>query len=148
MVTNNKKGKTMWPTIPNIMLVLLMTLSIFSKTSVATPISNITTQDFSISILDPEDDTQIPLNKLHSWKIKVILHEGDPNSEVMFKITGGMESHGHGLPTSPIVTATNNPGEYIVTGLKFQMRGEWFLSWKIKTPHKEYPVQKILFTVH
>ena len=42
-------------------------------------------------------------------------------------IQGGMPAHGHGLPTAPQATATEQAGEYAIKGLKFSMPGEWVL---------------------
>jgi len=46
-------------------------------------------------------------------------------------IDGGMKAHGHGLPTSPKLTATNIPGQYKIEGLKFSMPGDWVIGFKI-----------------
>lgn len=52
-------------------------------------------------------------------------------SDANISIDGGMKAHGHGLPTSPEVIATDTPGKYKIEGLKFSMPGEWIVGFKI-----------------
>jgi len=49
-------------------------------------------------------------------------------------ISGGMDAHGHGLPTSPFVTSYLGQGKYLIEGLLFNMSGEWNLQFAIKSP--------------
>lgn len=57
-------------------------------------------------------------------------------------IDGGMPLHGHGLPTSPVLTALEKTGTYRIDGLKYNMPGAWLLGFKIKTPAGE---DKVIF---
>ena len=62
------------------------------------------------------------------------LKRGDENmSDAKVSIDGGMESHGHGLPTQPQIIATEVPGQYKIEGLKFTMPGEWMVGFKVLT---------------
>ena len=88
-----------------------------------------------LSIISPKGNatfTRFPLNAIHSWLIKIENTNGTPVVESSIGIKGGMEAHGHALPTSPKVIATNKPGEYKIHGLKFQMIGEWFVELTIQ----------------
>lgn len=57
-------------------------------------------------------------------------------------IDGGMPLHGHGLPTSPLLTALESAGTYRIDGLKYNMPGAWLLGFKIFTAQGE---DKIIF---
>nr|CAA6829668.1 MAG: Unknown protein [uncultured Thiotrichaceae bacterium] len=63
----------------------------------------------------------------------------DPASPL---IDGGMPLHGHGLPTSPVLTALEKTGTYRIDGLKYNMSGAWLLGFKIKATQGE---DKIIF---
>jgi len=43
-----------------------------------------------------------------------------------------MPAHGHGLPTQPRVSADLGGGEYQLSGLKFNMAGEWVLVFDVQ----------------
>lgn len=80
----------------------------------------------SVSLLSPVDS--IPLNEIHEWRIYLTDADGQPLSNIEFEVNGGMEAHGHALPTQPVVKAGNEKGEYLIQGLKFQMTGLWFVN--------------------
>lgn len=46
-------------------------------------------------------------------------------------VEGGMPTHGHGLPTSPILRPLDKPGTYRIDGLKYNMPGAWLLGFRI-----------------
>ena len=71
------------------------------------------------------DKDQIPMNEIHSWQLKITKNDAPINGG-QFKITGGMDAHGHALPTKPKVIEKSN-GTYQIKGLKFQMPGLWFV---------------------
>ena len=56
---------------------------------------------------------------------------GKPVADARITLDGGMPQHGHGLPTSPMVSADQTAGEYRVEGLKFTMTGWWELRFAI-----------------
>lgn len=58
------------------------------------------------------------------------------------QIDGGMPLHGHGLPTSPVLTALEKTGTYRIDGLKYNMFGAWLLGFKINAAQGE---DKIIF---
>jgi hypothetical protein len=80
----------------------------------------------------PEAGT-MPIGKFHSWVIGVVDGEGKPVDGAQITIGGGMEAHGHGLPTAPKVTHARGKGEYLVEGMKFTMSGEWTLAFVIRS---------------
>ncbi|TXH70185.1 MAG: hypothetical protein E6Q83_06570 [Thiothrix sp.] len=54
-------------------------------------------------------------------------------SEAKISIDGGMPSHGHGLPTAPVVSPLDGQGHYRIDGLQYNMPGAWLLGFMIKT---------------
>ena len=56
------------------------------------------------------------------------------STDATITVDGGMPQHGHGLPTSPAVSADLGAGKYRVEGLKFTMTGWWQLRFAITAP--------------
>ena len=77
---------------------------------------------FLITLLPP---ATIPVQEIHSWKIKVATPDGKPVTKALVYMNGGMPEHGHGMPTRPAVTAEISEGTYLVEGVKFSMPGRW-----------------------
>jgi hypothetical protein len=73
----------------------------------------------------------IAINQLHSWTIHVTGPDGQPVSDAVIAVDGGMPQHGHGLPTQPQVTQSLGNGDYLVEGMKFQMAGWWVVDFNI-----------------
>ena len=71
------------------------------------------------------DTDVVPLNQIHTWTLTVTPPDGAVVENAEILVDGGMPQHGHGLPTSPQVTAYLGNGEYRVEGLRFQMTGWW-----------------------
>jgi hypothetical protein len=78
----------------------------------------------------------IPLNRIHSWRLHVQDAGGAAVKDATFVVGGGMPQHGHGLPTAPRVTKNLGGGDYLVEGLRFQMRGWWVVSFEITSGGK------------
>ncbi|BCH32162.1 auxin-binding protein [Mesorhizobium sp. L-8-10] len=57
--------------------------------------------------------------------------DGKPVEGAHITVGGGMPQHGHGLPTSPEVTAYLGDGRYRVEGVRFNMSGWWELKFAI-----------------
>ncbi|MGB5323859.1 MAG: FixH family protein, partial [Pseudomonadales bacterium] len=68
-----------------------------------------------------------------SWTVQ-FERDDKPFSLISIAITGGMPSHGHGLPTQPRVTAQLGDGRYRVEGIKFTMPGRWQLVFNVGSP--------------
>jgi hypothetical protein len=84
---------------------------------------------FNVSWRSDTDD--VPLNQIHTWTLTVTTPDGTPVENAEILVDGGMPQHGHGLPTSPQVTAYLGNGEYRVEGLRFQMTGWWEVKFNI-----------------
>ena len=82
---------------------------------------------------DPE---AIPVNVLHSWKLKVETADGKPVKDAEITLEGIMPEHGHGMPTQPKVTKNYGDGTYLVEGMKFSMPGWWVMTFSIKAEGK------------
>lgn len=78
-------------------------------------------------------DSVIEIGKLQSWIVRVHASGGLPAYPANITIGGGMQGHGHGLPTQPIVTAYNGGGEYLVEGVRFSMEGMWTFSVHVES---------------
>lgn len=79
---------------------------------------------YSVTIR-PDGDV-IPIGRFHGWSLRVLGADGAP-VDARIEIGGGMEAHGHGLPTAPKAVPTKSRGEYRIEGLKLTMAGEWTL---------------------
>lgn len=75
----------------------------------------------------------VPIGSLQTWRLEVATPEGEQVRDATVTVNGDMPGHGHGLPTSPIVTAQED-GSYLLEGLKFQMGGWWYTEFKISSP--------------
>ena len=64
------------------------------------------------------------------------LHDsaGNPVEAAAIDVDGGMQEHGHGLPTDPRVTRELGEGKYLVEGLRFNMGGWWQLTFDVSGP--------------
>lgn len=82
---------------------------------------------------DPE---AVPVDKLHSWKLKVETADGKPVKDAEIAVSGTMPEHGHGMPTQPEVTKNYGDGTYLVEGMKFSMMGWWVVNFNIKAGGK------------
>jgi len=87
----------------------------------------------------------VPVNKIHSWTLKVETPDGQPLTDANIIVDGDMPEHGHGLPTQPEVTQELDGGEYIVEGMKFSMPGWWVITFSIQTQDRGDTVSFNLF---
>jgi len=78
------------------------------------------------SVIEP-----VPVNKLHSWNLKVMTADGKPVKDARILVLGDMPEHGHGFPTVPEVSAGMEEGQYLIEGLKFSMPGWWVVTFHI-----------------
>lgn len=79
----------------------------------------------------------IVINRIHRWVLRVETAEGHPVSGAQITMQGGMPEHDHGLPTRPRVTASHDPGGYLIEGIRFHMNGRWELEFTINTGSDE-----------
>lgn len=59
--------------------------------------------------------------------------QGQAITDAKISMDGGMPSHGHGLPTAPVVSALDGQGHYRIDGLQYNMPGAWLLGFMIQT---------------
>lgn len=87
------------------------------------------TRNFRVSYFT--DVTPVPINKLHSWKLRVKTPQGKPVTGATIRVDGDMPAHGLGLPTKPRVTREIDDGVYLIEGMKFNMPGQWIVEFDI-----------------
>jgi hypothetical protein len=80
--------------------------------------------------IEPENGP-LQMGVLHCWVLALKTAAGQPVEDAKIAVDGGMPQHGHGLPTSPAVTANLGGGKYRVDGMKFTMSGWWELRFAI-----------------
>lgn len=73
-----------------------------------------------------------PLNRIHSWLLRIETKGGEPVIGAEVDADGGMPAHRHGLPTQPVVREIGN-GDYLVEGIKFSMTGHWEMWFEIRS---------------
>ncbi|QDZ03477.1 auxin-binding protein [Nitratireductor mangrovi] len=78
----------------------------------------------------PEKDP-IEQGVLHGWVVTLTTPAGEAVEGAAIAVGGGMPDHGHGLPTSPEMTAELGEGRYQVEGVRFNMGGWWVLEFEI-----------------
>lgn len=67
----------------------------------------------------------VPLNTIHTWKLRVERTDGSAVTGAEVLVDGTMPEHGHGLPTKPRMTQELGNGVYLIEGMKFNMPGWW-----------------------
>jgi len=77
----------------------------------------------------------IEINQMHSWTLHITA-DGEPVSDAVLAVEGGMPKHDHGLPTRPRITEELGEGDYQLGGMRFHMRGDWEVSIEIKAAGK------------
>ena len=83
--------------------------------------------EFEVTV-QTQNEISLPIGDYHNWIITVKTQSGEPVKAALFSISGGMPSHGHGLPTQPMVSKYLEGGRYLLEGVKFNMAGSWLLS--------------------
>ncbi|MEM1437982.1 MAG: cytochrome c peroxidase [Pseudomonadota bacterium] len=92
----------------------------------AEPLSTLSANGHYRVELRPLDAT-VPINAFHDWELRITSAEGAPLEPRQLAVFGGMPGHGHGLPSSPEITERFEPGRYRVSGMRFNMAGQWEL---------------------
>ena len=70
----------------------------------------------------------IAINLIHNWVLHVETADGQPVTNAVITVSGGMPAHDHGLPTLPRMTQSLGNGEYLLEGMRFHMNGYWEIS--------------------
>ena len=105
---------------------LVSSLSATSQESTFTIASRLGNKLSISSLLLP-----LQINRIHSWEIELRNANGSPIEGASIEVIGGMPAHDHGLPTQPQVTASTDPGIYLVEGIRFHMPGDWEMTFSI-----------------
>ena len=80
---------------------------------------------YRVEITTPEP---LLVGPLHEWHIQITDTRTTLEPELMqFAVSGGMEAHGHGLPSQPSISGHQPDLGYTVAGMRFNMPGEWFV---------------------
>ena len=96
-----------------------------------------------VATLDAQAKT-VALRDFLEWTVEVRNKHGDPVHPARFAIGGGMPGHGHGLPSQPRVTEHLAGGKYLISGLQFNMAGDWVLIFDIES---ESSVDRVSFEI-
>ncbi|MEP9396051.1 FixH family protein [Mesorhizobium sp. KR2-14] len=112
----------------------LLAVALMAFTRLQSEPSSVSAPNFALSkpsengaylvAIEPEAPP-VKVGELHSWVVTVKMPDGKPLDDASIAVDGGMPAHGHGLPTSPRVTAQLGEGRYRVEGVKFNMGGAW-----------------------
>ena len=73
----------------------------------------------------------IKVGRMHTWNVVVTTTSGAPVDSAQITVEGGMPQHGHGLPTTPLVTTHLGEGNHVIEGMKFNMGGWWVVKLAI-----------------
>lgn len=95
-----------------------------------------TSKNGIFKVLYTAEPAAIPVNQIHSWKLKIETADGKAVKDAEIAIEGTMPEHGHGLPTQPKVTKNFGDGTYLVEGIKFSMPGWWVMTFQVKAEGK------------
>lgn len=66
-------------------------------------------------------------------QIELLNGQSQVINDAKISLDGGMPSHGHGLPTAPVVSLLDEQGHYRIDGLQYNMPGAWLLGLIIQT---------------
>ena len=112
-----------------------------NKTQEAFHISAISKQQLFRVEFQTEKEIKLPINQFHNWVITVKDENDLPVYPALFSLSGGMPSHGHGLPTEPKVTKHLENGQYLLEGVKFNMDGQWTFRLNVSTRDRQDSVE-------
>jgi hypothetical protein len=80
-------------------------------------------------------DQPIRQRQLLAMRVAITDNTATPVANATIAVDGGMPSHGHGLPSRPRASPTQDIGVYEIDGLRFNMGGWWELRLAIMSPH-------------
>ncbi|WP_127598894.1 FixH family protein [Nitratireductor alexandrii] len=83
----------------------------------------------------------VETGELHGWVLTLTVPDGTPVEDAQIEVGGGMPDHGHGLPTSPEMTAYLGDGRYRIHGVRFNMGGWWVLDFTVRAEPGEDTVR-------
>jgi len=94
------------------------------------------TKSYTFSVLAYSTEQPTPLNAIHSWRISIKDSKGSAVTDADTVIDITMPEHLHGMTTIPVISRLEQPGEYLVEGIKFHMPGWWRLNLDISSGAK------------
>ncbi|REL26360.1 auxin-binding protein [Thalassotalea euphylliae] len=83
--------------------------------------------------LTTEQNNKPPIGYFHNHIITLTDSNKSPVYPALINISGGMPEHGHGLPSQPQITRYLGNGQYLLEGVKFNMSGNWRITFRIRT---------------
>lgn len=86
--------------------------------------------------LSTADDVPAPIGRYHNWSIVLTDEKQVPVQTASIAVSGGMPTHGHGLPTTPQVTQNLGNGHFLIEGMLFNMSGQWLVRINIAAEGK------------
>ncbi|MFC1549362.1 FixH family protein [Nitrospirota bacterium] len=90
----------------------------------------------------------IPLNRSHSWDIRINTQRRASVTGARVTVSGGMPARGYALPTRPVVVDTGFPGRYRIDRLKFTEPGEWVVRLHIDDGFDNKDTAEFIFRVN
>ena len=85
------------------------------------------------SRLEPRNGA-VRIGEFQEWVLTLKKPDGSPVDTARLQVDGGMPGHGHGLPTQPQVTAYLGNGRFLIRGMRFNMLGDWVITFAIDLP--------------
>lgn len=76
----------------------------------------------------------VTIGRLQAWTAELSTPDGAPLYPARLALVGGMQAHGHGLPTRPLTTGYEGGGRYAIDGVTLNMAGAWQLELRIAGP--------------
>ncbi len=86
--------------------------------------------------LSTADSVPAPIGRYHNWSIVLTDENQVPVQTASIAVSGGMPTHGYGLPTTPQVTQNLGNGHFLIEGMLFNMSGQWLVRINIAAEGK------------
>ncbi len=77
------------------------------------------------------ESSPVQINQILTWDLTLKDADMQPIDAADITFGGGMPEHAHGFPTEPQIVAGDQPGQYLVEGVKMQMAGWWEMKFDI-----------------
>lgn len=100
------------------------------------PLSQALSTGHIISV-SPEHTPEPPLGDMHSWVVQIEHPSGAIDDLQPVSVGGGMRAHGHGFYTDPKISEHLGNGHFRVSGVLFNMPGQWQLALQFATADGE-----------
>jgi len=92
-------------------------------------------EHFRITLFNQSEQTAI--NQIQAWVLHLEDSRGMIVEDADIRIRGGMPAHNHGMPTAPRVSEYLGNGDYLISGIKFHMAGEWQIEFVINANNQQ-----------